>query len=460
MSGGYDLLYQIAKERFPNDKLPYDKIFLSADPEKFGPDLKKAIVPIIRDHVIYEFMSLNRNKLLDVAAAKVQSKYVGGSNPLNDLIALYQKTGVSDYDWQAFGPDLKNAAWDYHMFDPVEKQAYDLAPWRYRKVTLPGGMENWFQPDFDPAKAGWKKGQAPFGQYNGKLITDMAEMAKIKIGIDQPMRTLWDKEVLLMRGTFDFPALQPGHVYRLLLGDSVDVGCGDGYRIYINGKLLIEQKGGIERREGGSARGAYITRDFLSEFGKGPVTIAATTFLRYGEKAVPTMPPVSQGTFRLWIEEAKLPPLDEEAFRKAASVMPMLSAEWQAKQNPDDAEINPEDERFTYDGKFVPNAGLPGTWQAVAVVASAEEFTPSAKGDVRNVPFKEVTFREKGATDSPDMIWSGDLLMDIKGYQALKIMSKVIEGTDYLFIESGGFSIKNPVGWKSPLIVMKRKAAK
>ena len=27
---------------------------------------------------------------------------------------------------------------------------------------------------------------------------------------------------------------------------------------------------------------------------------------------------------------------------------------------------------------------------------------------------------------------------------------------DYLFIESGGFSDKNPVGWKSLLIVMKR----
>jgi hypothetical protein len=28
---------------------------------------------------------------------------------------------------------------------------------------------------------------------------------------------------------------------------------------------------------------------------------------------------------------------------------------------------------------------------------------------------------------------------------------------EYLFIEAGGFSEKNPLGWKSPLVVMKRK---
>jgi hypothetical protein len=30
---------------------------------------------------------------------------------------------------------------------------------------------------------------------------------------------------------------------------------------------------------------------------------------------------------------------------------------------------------------------------------------------------------------------------------------------DYLYIEAGGFSAKNPVGWKSPLVVLKRKSS-
>jgi len=53
--GGYDVLYETAKQRFPNDPLPYDEIFLSADPEKFGPELRKAIGPIIREKLVYEY---------------------------------------------------------------------------------------------------------------------------------------------------------------------------------------------------------------------------------------------------------------------------------------------------------------------------------------------------------------------------------------------------------------------
>jgi hypothetical protein len=46
--------------------------------------------------------------------------------------------------------------------------------------------------------------------------------------------------------------------------------------------------------------------------------------------------------------------------------------------------------------------------------------------------------------------------MDLNRYQALKMTPKTIGGSEYLFIEAGGFSDKNPAGWKSPLIVMKR----
>ncbi len=48
--------------------------------------------------------------------------------------------------------------------------------------------------------------------------------------------------------------------------------------------------------------------------------------------------------------------------------------------------------------------------------------------------------------------------MDLNRYQALKMVTKNLGGADYLFIEAGGFSDKNPAGWKSPWIVMKRSA--
>ncbi len=456
--GGYDVLYGIAKQRFPKDSLPYDEIFLSADSDKFGPDLLKAMQPLIRDRLIYEHMATNRSKLLDAAAAKVQRNYVGGAGPLNDLVRLYEKIGQNDYEWHPYGPNLKEAKWDYFMFDPQEKQAYDASPWRYRKVTYPAGMESWFKPDFDPAKAGWKQGQAPFGQYNGKLITDMAEMAKFKCGIGRSMRTLWDKEVLLMRGTFQIPPLKEGHHYRLRIGDKSDVGCGDGYRIYINGKQLIENKSGIGRREGGQPRGAFITQDFIDEFKKGPVTLAATSFLRYGEKAIVTMPPLPQGTFQLLLEEMNVPPLDAATFRKAATVMPMLTSEWQEKQDPEKGDISNEAKPFHYDGKFVADPKLLGTWTTVAMVSTIEEFVPAAKGSIKNPPIPSLTFQDGGQTNSDAYIWSGNLLMDLNRFQTLKITPKTIDGGDYLFIEAGGFNSKNPVGWKSQWVVMKRGA--
>ncbi len=85
---------------------------------------------------------------------------------------------------------------------------------------------------------------------------------------------------------------------------------------------------------------------------------------------------------------------------------------------------------------------------------------PTAKPDTRNASFKEVTFHNRGATHAPDMIWSGDVLVDLQRYQALKVTPKTINGTEFLFIEAVGFNSKNPVGCKLPLIAMKRSARK
>jgi hypothetical protein len=459
VEGGYDLLYKIGKQQSPHDPLPFDTILLSADFDKFGPELREAIAPVIRDHLIYEYMVKNRGKLLAVAAGTEQNQFIEKASAMDDLVGLYQKINVTDYNWHEFGPDLKKHKWDYLMFDPPEKQAYDISPWRYRKVTLPAGMETWFKPDFDPVKAGWKQGLAPFGQYNGKLVTDLKELAGVKFKCQYPMRTLWDKEVLLMRGTLEFPALKPGHLYRLQIDNGNNVGLGDGYRIYINGKLLIEVKDGIGRRAGGRQRGAFITREFLDQFGKGPVTLAAIGFLRYCDKAVEVAtPPVPQGAFSLWMEEMKLPPLDSATYQKAATAVGLRSAEWQTKQDPDDTDRSLDVGLFKYDGKFVANAHVLGDWTAVTLLPAGEEFNPAKRADLKGIPYKQITFKAGGTTDSTGMFWSGDLLMDLGKLQALKITPRTVGGTDYLFIEAGGFNENNPPTWKSPVVVLKRAA--
>ena len=447
--GGYDVLYQLAKERNPHEPLPYSAVFLSADPEQFGSDLRKAIQPIIRDELIYQYIGQNRSRIFAELAQPSQRGSV--TNTIDGLVSLYQKIGSHEYDWKPFGPDLKNAEWNLHTFDPPETQKYDFSPWRYRPVTYPKGMENWFATDFDAARAGWNKGRFPIGQYKGKLTDNDTRNPWHEVP-----RTLWEKEVLLVRGTFEFPALKPGHEYRLSVQTGQGVGAGDGFKVFINGKPLVETKAGLGRREGDTIRGGWITKEFLEDFAKGPVTLAATSFLRFGDRAVVQMPPVPQGIFSMWLEERKTPPLDKDVIRKAASFLPMFTSEWQALQDPASDEGSGPEGLFRYDGKFTPNPNITGTWTTVKVVNSPDEFDPAAKPDPGRAPIKKITFLDDGTTDSPDYLWSGTTLIGLNQTSALKITPKTIGGSDFLFIEAGGFNAKNPVGWKSQLMVLKR----
>ncbi len=108
---------------------------------------------------------------------------------------------------------------------------------------------------------------------------------------------------------------------------------------------------------------------------------------------------------------------------------------------------------------FVARSGNPkvlGTWTVIDQVETIDEFNPDKKMNPGRAPFKEMTFKDKGRTDEALWIWSGNTLMDLDRYQALKMTVKAIDGSDCLFIEAGGFSTRNPVGWQSPLYVMKR----
>ena len=67
-----------------------------------------------------------------------------------------------------------------------------------------------------------------------------------------------------------------------------------------------------------------------------------------------------------------------------------------------------------------------------------------------------MTFKDGGRTDKSLWIWSGDNLMDLERYQALKMTVKTLGDSEYLFIEAGGFSTRNKPEWQSPWYVLKR----
>jgi hypothetical protein len=462
--GGLDQLLALASKRYPDKSLPHKDLFLNADPATFGPELKKKVFEIVREQLIPEYIASNFAPLLGevrpepvVADPKQQAK-------VEELVSLYDKMEVNDYDWKAFGPAWDSMSWDYFSFDPPETMPWDPGVTRYRKVTYPAGMENWYATDFDAKKAGWQHGPQPFGQENGKLRTEPKPYFDQLHGRSpsqqspctftycrccEPMKTFWDKEVLLIRGTFDVPPLKQGHRYRLVIGGLSHMNNGDGVRVYVNGKQVIEREREFKKREGGHAICYYIDQSRLAEFQSGKVTIAATGFMHIHLRSK------NKANFMgLWFEEMKMPPLDEAVVRKAGAAKPLLSADWQALQDPSSNSEDPEAGKFKWDGKSAANPTLMGAWTTIAVVPNIEAFDPAKPTDAGRAPFKEISFTNDGMTSNPLRRWTGDTLIDLDKSQALKMTVK----NDHLFIEAGGFSDRNPLGWKSPIVVMKKAA--
>ncbi len=268
---------------------------------------RAALAPIILDGIAASYIAdprYNAALLQEAAGGRPDraNQFLRGA--MYGLINCYRAAGIDDHDWHPFGPELRDLQWDYLSFDPEESLPKDKGN-RFRKVTYPAGMAAWFAPGFDATAAGWKRGLPPFGQFDGKP-DPLGTCDRSACGCGEKPKTLWAKEVLLVRGTFDVPPLKDGHRYRIVVGGSNHVNAGEGYAIWVNGKLLAQSTSGVGMRQGGQPRGGHIRADFRDQFKGGKVTIAATSFLRYNHPRIKPYPP--RGHFTLWIEEQKLPP--------------------------------------------------------------------------------------------------------------------------------------------------------
>jgi hypothetical protein len=175
-------------------------------------------------------------------------------------------------------------------------------------------MENWFAPDFDAKKAGWKSGEAPFGVQGDEPPVPTPEWYKGS-NRSEP-KTACKSDVLLLRQNFELPPLKEGCRYRIRVGGSIHANSGEGYAIYVNGRLLAESKGGVVawRRESSKPRGGHVWAGFRDEFKGGKVTIAVSNFPmnnRTDDRFIPARAPLS-----VWLEEMKIPPLGPEGTGK------------------------------------------------------------------------------------------------------------------------------------------------
>jgi hypothetical protein len=91
-------------------------------------------------------------------------------------------------------------------------------------------------------------------------------------------------------------------------------------------------------------------------------------------------------------------------------------------------------------------------------VGTGDGWVVYVNGRKLSEEMKMPSFKEGGKTDDPLRLWTGDVLMDLGSgiytpFQALQMTVK----SDILFVEAGGFSEKNALGWKCPLVVLKKK---
>jgi len=301
-----------------------------------------AVKPMILDGLLQSFLAEPKNqtalKAVCSPALPMPAKapeYL--EDAVDDAIAFLQAAGISEYDWKPVLPDMRTGKWETFGFNipnnpyknkpktgiteaneedaeattPAPKGKKEPAP-PALKITLPGGMENWFDPGFDTSKAGWKTAPAPFGVAMEENVPEaMAWIAKYPpYPLKRPMpKTVIDNDVFLMRGTFELPPAKEGHRYRIRLNGSIHDNSGEGYAIYVNGKLIGEQKNGVTSWRKQGPRGSYVWKEFGNDFKGGKVTIAVANFPMSNWKSDDRIPPI--GPLSVWIEEQKLPKLGE-----------------------------------------------------------------------------------------------------------------------------------------------------
>jgi hypothetical protein len=254
VESGYDVLDKLARQERPQDPLPYRELFLNADPEKFGPQLKQAIAPIVRDSLIPEFVGRNWKTVRALAVSELHSNVPGG------------------------------------RVDAIDKL--------------------------------------------------------------------------------------------------VDLYTGDGWAVYINGRMIAETKSLGGMGSGAPPKGAFITTDWFNDFTSGKVLVAAIAF--HGPRKD------KPNSLNIWFEEMKLPPAGEELLRKSATVIPLLSAAWQDRQDPNIKELRTAGDKFRYDGKFIANPKMLGDWTTMAMTPTIDSFDPAKPTDANRATIKAITFRDAG----------------------------------------------------------------
>jgi len=462
LDGGLERLYELSQQRYPDKTLSHRNLFLNnQDQLRDNPELQSRVQDLTRDELIPQFVVEHAYDLLvrldtNPSSGRERFRLGHAENHMKELISLYQRVGIDDYNWHDYGPERTKMEWWYHSFDPVEKIPLEQQGDRssYRKVTYPAGMENWNQPDFNPAEANWKRGLAPFANRGGELRAVGSRCHRHEgkgtdfCGCAETPNTLWEKEVLLKANMFEIPPFDEGHAYRILMGGSSHVGYGDGTHIYVNGERFYRRDGPTPRRRGAEPIGERITTERWEHFASGRVHIAAKSFL----------PQHRGNSLVVFMQRMQLPPLQQELFR-GLQLVGLRDLEWQASQDPD-SDMDTDEDLYIWDGQLSTNAAAIGSWKVVDEVAEISDFDPNSlqrPGRGWSPRLQQIELEHALATNDPMFVWTGSRLLDVQNKEALAVEHARVRDKDYLFIQAGGFSPDHPAEWTSPWLVFEKQ---
>jgi hypothetical protein len=249
----------------------------------------------------------------DIAAAMPkQAEY-------NNIVAtahLLKADGKLDSEWKwenywkPVGKPLpEERTWRFMTIAPTEQkdtlQKYDGR--RFRDITLPAGMENWYAPDFDASQ--WTAGKSPIGKGVWKHSG---------ITLDTFPSAWGEGEFLLMRTTFDVEDLDC-ESYRIAIV------ARQGYHVYLNGQKLHTYIWWADAPRYGSI---VLNKDQIKFLKKGKNVLAVYANDQYDEKSpehyaaidvrIEGITKADREKLDLALEEV-LPPKDREALKGASN---------------------------------------------------------------------------------------------------------------------------------------------
>ena len=215
-----------------------------------------------------------------------------------------------DKFWKPIGKPLPNERkWRFATIDATEAKdkLEEFTDRRFRDITLPAGMENWYMPDFDDSR--WTEGKAPIGKglWNHSGIT-----------LDK-FYSMWGKEeFLLMRSTFEVDNLDYDS-YRIA------VLARQGFHVYLNGHRIHTYIWWQDRPQYGSI---VLDKEQIQYLKKGKNVLAVYANDQYSPDA-----PEHYAALDAWIEgitkadqekldlalEEVLSPNDKEALKGASN---------------------------------------------------------------------------------------------------------------------------------------------